>query len=330
MTFMGYLFRQVFVHPPQIPSDVDLEDQTVVITGANSGIGLEAARQCIRMKAKTVILAVRSTSKGEAAKTDILSTNPESSTQVEVWLLDMESFESVLAFGERASKLPRLHIAMLNAGVFKFEWATSPTSGIESSLQVNHLSTALLALLMVPVLRKTASESKHPARLTVTSSEVHMWTPFKEQKAEKILDRLNDKQFFGDTMDRYSVTKLINLLWIRELASRVPGEEIIVNLINPGSVDTGLHRDGNKFIQSFDRVVGRTPEEGGRLLIDAAVVKGKDTHGKYLSEARATNMSAFVRSKDGGSVQKRIWDGTAAFLRNYIPEDKLERLLRDV
>ncbi len=115
-----------------------------------------------------------------------------------------------------------------------------------------------------------------------------MWTPFKEQKAEKILDRLNDKQFFGDTMDRYSVTKLINLLWIRELASRVPGEEIIVNLINPGSVDTGLHRDGNKFIQSFDRVVGRTPEEGGRLLVDAAVVKGKDTHGKYLSEARVT------------------------------------------
>lgn len=105
MTFPGYLFRQVFVHPPQIPSDVNLNDQTVIITGANSGIGLEAARQCVRMKAKIVILAVRSSSKGEAAKKDILSTNPGSSTQVEVWLLDMESFESVLAFGERVSKL---------------------------------------------------------------------------------------------------------------------------------------------------------------------------------------------------------------------------------
>lgn len=66
------------------------------------------------------------------------------------------------------------------------------------------------------------------------------------------------------------------------------GEKVVVNLINPGSVDTGLHRDGNKIIQGFDRIVGRTREEGGRLLIDAAVVKGRDTHGMYLSEAKVT------------------------------------------
>ncbi|CZR56755.1 related to enoyl-CoA hydratase/isomerase [Phialocephala subalpina] len=324
MTFAGFLFRQAFVHPPQIPSDVTLKDRTVIITGANSGIGLEAARQCVQMKAKTVILAVRSSSKGEAAKKDILSTNPGSSTDVEVWLLDMESFESVLAFGERASKLPSLYIAMLNAGVFKFEWTTSPTSGIESSLQVNHLSTALLSLLLLPVLRKTATDTGHPTRLTITSSEVHMWTPFKEQKAEKILDRLNDKEFFGDYMDRYSVTKLVNLIFVKELASRVDGEKVVVNLINPGSVDTGLHRDGNKLIQTFDRVMGRTPDEGGRLLIDAAVVKGRGTHGLYLSEAKVTNMSAFVGSKEGEKVQKRIWDETIGCLRKHVPEGQLD------
>ncbi|KUJ17313.1 putative 3-oxoacyl-reductase [Mollisia scopiformis] len=330
MTFVGYLFRQVFVHPSQIPSDTNLEDQTIIITGANSGIGLEAARQCVRMKAKTLILAVRSSCKGEAAKKDILSTNPGSSTQVEIWILDMESFESVLAFGERASALPFLNIAMLNAGVFKFEWTVSESSGIESSLQVNHLSTALLSLLLLPVLRKTSQESGHPARLTITSSEVHMWTPFKEQKAEKILDRLNDKQFFSDSMDRYSVSKLVSLMWIRELASRVPSEAVTINLINPGSVDTGLHRDGNKFIQTFDRVVGRTPEEGGRLLIDAAVVKGENTHGKYLSEAKVTNMSAFVRSKEGEKIQKRLWDETAVMLESHVPQSKLEEMLRNV
>lgn len=101
---------------------------------------------------------------------------------------------------------------MLNAGVFKFKWTTSASSGIESSLQVNHLSTALLSLLLLPILLKTAEEYGHPTRLIVTSSEVHMWTLFKEQKAEKILDRLNDKQFFGDTMDRYSVSKLVSLM----------------------------------------------------------------------------------------------------------------------
>ncbi|KAF8861193.1 hypothetical protein BDZ45DRAFT_740517 [Acephala macrosclerotiorum] len=170
MTFAGYLFRQVFVHPHPIPSDVNLIDQTVLITGANPGIGLEAACQCVRMKAKTVILAARSSSK--------------------------------------------------------------------------------------------ATETGHPTRLTVTSSEVHMWTPFKGQKAEKILNRLNEKEFSGDYMDRYSVTKLVNIFFIKELAPRVDEEKAVVNLINPRSMDTGLDRDGNKFIQAFDRVVGRTREEG--------------------------------------------------------------------
>lgn len=163
-----------------------------------------------------------------------------------------------------------LDIAMLNAGAFKFQWTTSPSSGIETSMQVNHLSTALLSLLLLPILRKTSLSLGHPTRLTFTSSEVHMWTPFKEQKAEKILVRLNDKKFFGDTMDRYSVTKLLNVFWVLELASRTNGEQVVINLINPGSVDTGLHRDGNKIIQTFDRVIGRTPEEGGLLLMDAA------------------------------------------------------------
>jgi retinol dehydrogenase-12 len=68
----------------------------------------------------------------------------------------------------------------------------------------------------------------------------------------------------------------------------VDGKKVTINLVNPGSVDTGLHRDGSKAIQAFDKWVGRTPEEGGRLLIDAAVVKDADTHGKYLSETKVT------------------------------------------
>jgi hypothetical protein len=87
-------------------------------------------------------------------------------------------------------------------------------------------------------------------------------------------------------MDYYSVTKLLSYFWGVELASRVRSEEVIINLFNPGSVDTGLHRDSGGMLKWFDRIFGRTPEEGGRLVIDAAVVKGADTHGKFLSEAK--------------------------------------------
>jgi retinol dehydrogenase-12 len=87
-------------------------------------------------------------------------------------------------------------------------------------------------------------------------------------------------------MDRYSVTKLLNVFWVIELVSRLSGDEVVINMINPGSVDTGLHRDGDMGVKLFDKFIGRTPEKGGRLLIDAAVVKGEETHGKYLSEAK--------------------------------------------
>lgn len=107
MTFAGYLLRQVFVHPPQLPADLNLQGQTILITGANSGIGLEAARQCVRLGGATLILAVRTIAKGEEAKADILKTNPMSKTDVQVWALELESFESVLAFGKRAQDLDR-------------------------------------------------------------------------------------------------------------------------------------------------------------------------------------------------------------------------------
>jgi len=198
MGFPSFTYRQLFVHPTQIPKTISLKEQVSIIIGANSGIGLEAARQCVPLEAALVIFTVRSLPKGEVAKADVLKTNPTSKTKVEVWHLDMESYDSVLAFGKRAQELPCLDIAMLNAACFKCEFETSPSTGNESSLQVNHLSTALLSLLLLPVLKKTSLTLKRPTRLTLTSSEIHLWTPFKEQNADKILARLNDKEFFGD------------------------------------------------------------------------------------------------------------------------------------
>lgn len=56
----------------------------------------------------------------------------------------------------------------------------------------------------------------------LTSFEVHIWTPLKEQKAESILAYLNDKKYFDEVMDRYGVTKLLNVFRGKGLASRVP------------------------------------------------------------------------------------------------------------
>lgn len=287
MGFASFLYRQLFAHPPPLPPNLSLEGLTIIVTGSNSGIGLEAARQCVRMNAHLVILAVRTVSKGEAAKKEIQASNPTSKTLIEVWQLDMEDFESVLQFGKRAQALQRLDISILNAGVMKFEWSVQK-DGIESDLMVNHIATALLTLLLLPVQQRTARETGRVSRLTCTNSEMHMWTPFKERTGTgKILDRLSDEKFFGgDTWDRYSVTKLLNVFWMEELAGKINSDEVVLNFLNPGLVDTGLHRDSGKVVRIMDWLLAWTPQEGGRLLIDAAVVKGKESHGKYLSEAK--------------------------------------------
>jgi NAD(P)-dependent dehydrogenase (short-subunit alcohol dehydrogenase family) len=76
MDFPCFIYRQLFVHPPQIPSTISLKEQVILLTGANSGIGLEAAHQYVRLEAALVIFAVRSLPNGEAAKADVLRTNP--------------------------------------------------------------------------------------------------------------------------------------------------------------------------------------------------------------------------------------------------------------
>jgi NAD(P)-dependent dehydrogenase (short-subunit alcohol dehydrogenase family) len=120
-----------FIRLPQLPTTLSLKGQTILITGSNTGIGLEAARQCVKLDANILILAVRSISKGEAAKADILQTNTASKTQVEVWNLDQESVKSVTTFGKRVQGLPRLDVVILNAAIFKFEYSTSSETGFE-------------------------------------------------------------------------------------------------------------------------------------------------------------------------------------------------------
>lgn len=237
MTLLGSIVRQ-FVSIPTLPATLNFKGQTVLITGANTGLGLATARECVGRGAAKVILAVRDRAKGDAAKASIQKSHPSAPTSIDVWHLDMLSFDSVLAIGKRAAQLPRLDIALLNAGVFKFAWSTS-ADGYETGLQVNHLATALLALELLPTLRRTSKQIGSPSRLTFTSAETHMFTKFTEQSADNTMKQLNTKELYKDAMDRYCVTKLLNVFWAREMADRTPREEVIINYFNPGAVDTG-------------------------------------------------------------------------------------------
>ncbi|KAI4244369.1 MAG: hypothetical protein LQ352_006840, partial [Teloschistes flavicans] len=187
--WMSFLRDQLITSLPY-PSTAHT-DQTVIITGANVGLGFEAARHYVRLGAAKVILAVRTVEKGEAAKKEI-ETSANRQGVVEVWPLDLSSYASVKAFAKRAESLPRLDILLENAGivapVFKM------TEDDESTITTNVVSTFLLALLMLPKLRETAEKFGKRPCLTIVTSEVHFMTQFPEKSNDDIFAALQDEK----------------------------------------------------------------------------------------------------------------------------------------
>ncbi|KAF1976561.1 putative 3-oxoacyl-reductase [Bimuria novae-zelandiae CBS 107.79] len=311
--FLGFVWRQWTMKPKPLPSTLSLQGKTALITGANSGLGLEAARELISRRISRLILAVRDPSKGEAAKEDILSSSDASCT-IEIWPLDHESYASIAAFGQRVRGLDRLDYALLNAGVKMMKYEKS-VAGHEMNVQINHLGTSAVSLTILPCLRRTARKINAPTRLTVVSSEGHFWIPFKERHAPHILARMDEPSSFGWQQQRYYTTKLLNVLWTHELAARLRKEEVVVNSVNPGFCYSGLHRHSAGIIGVFLWLFAWTQREGGWCLADA-VVGHEGEHGAYLSEQRMTTPSSFVLSKEGEAVQKKVWDETIAVLRD--------------
>lgn len=124
-------------------------------------LGLEAARYFVHLGCAKLILAVRNTEKGDSARLDIEKTTGRDGV-IQVWQLDMGSFESVKSFSDRVdSELERLDVALLNAGVLSRCFQLSP-EGWEATLQVNVLATALLALLLLPKLRASKTPGYTP------------------------------------------------------------------------------------------------------------------------------------------------------------------------
>ena len=175
--------------------------QTIIVTGSNTGIGLEAARHIVRLGAAKVILAVRSRERGTAAAQSIADSTGRAGV-AEVWELDLASYESVRAFAERATtELDRLDVVVENAGLYthKFERAEDN----ERTITVNVISTMLLAVLLLPKLRETAERFGRDVVLTFTGSFVHWMTEFPERRAENILEELAHEDS-ARMKDRYS------------------------------------------------------------------------------------------------------------------------------
>ncbi|RDW63776.1 putative short-chain dehydrogenase [Coleophoma cylindrospora] len=316
-----FLHRQLFVKLPE--PTASFQGKTVIVTGSNVGLGLEASRWLVRLGASRVILACRNLSKGQAAAKDIQTTTGCSSDTIGVWQLDMGSYASVQAFAAKVkAELPRLDVLIANAGINSHIFNLAEDN--EAMVTVNVVSLFLLGFLLYPKLRETAKQYNTETHFTITSSDLHEVASFKEHEAPpgQIFATLNDKTKFP-WMDRYPTSKLLEILMVKQMATLSPHDtnRVIVNCVSPGMCQSELTREFSNFlVRLIQKVLGRTTEVGSRTIVYGASF-GAESHGKYIPDCKIEAPRGICQRDNAGEIQTKVW----AELK-----DKLETIQRGV
>jgi NAD(P)-dependent dehydrogenase (short-subunit alcohol dehydrogenase family) len=222
-----------------------LTGKVALVTGANTGLGLETARGLLAQGA-TVVLACRDLVKGETARAALVaSTGSPNAVLLALDLANVARIRKFVAAFE--AKFQRLDVLVDNAGVWP-RTRRKTVDGFELTFGVNHLGTFLLTTLLLPVLERSA-----PSRVVVLSSSLHA-------KAQVDFEDLQFKVRKHQGTIAYGQSKLCNLLFTFALARRLQGRGVTVNAVHPGVVATELSREAPQVAQ---QAAGRlTPAQG--------------------------------------------------------------------
>ncbi|MFT7120862.1 MAG: NAD(P)-dependent dehydrogenase (short-subunit alcohol dehydrogenase family) [Neolewinella sp.] len=236
-----------------IPSQ---QGRIILITGATSGLGKEAAK-VLASKGATVVMAVRNTQKGEAVAKQISADFPNA--KVDIRALDLGSLASVKSFAKVIlSEYDKIDVLINNAGVMMCPYSKTE-DGFEIQMGVNHLGHFALTGLLMPLLMRTKG-----SRVVATSSIAH--------KSGYInFDDINWEARKYKTTKAYSDSKLANLYFMYELASKFKGDENAptITTSHPGWTKTELDRHSG--LASFiGNIVAQTVEMGTLPTLRAA------------------------------------------------------------
>ncbi|EKM54523.1 uncharacterized protein PHACADRAFT_185441 [Phanerochaete carnosa HHB-10118-sp] len=316
------------------PLHADLSGKTVVVVGANSGIGLETAKHFAQMRPERLVIACRSSAKGRTAAEHIAR---DTGYSAELQPVDLADFASVKAFAAQLKDDP-IDILVANAGVVQPEYLTTKDGWeqADTSLQVNHLSTALICLLLLPNMHKAAQVHNSHPRLVTTTSGLHMRVRFGEDllSTPSLLHTLNSPELC--TSERFQVryhdSKLLNVLFIRALAAHLPATSPLVPACAcPGYCVSEIRRNSafsDKVVYKLlELTFGRTAEQGSRQILYAALgPDGRDGHhvrymrGVYVAHSVVSEPGDYVISREGVELQERIWRETLDILAETAPE----------
>ncbi|PYE43237.1 NAD(P)-dependent dehydrogenase (short-subunit alcohol dehydrogenase family) [Paenibacillus barcinonensis] len=282
----------------------DCSGKTVVITGANSGIGLEAAIAMAEKNA-TLVLAVRNMDKGQSALAKIKAARPE--VQAELMKLDLADLESVRAFATACiQKYPSLDVLINNAGIMNTPYRLTK-DGFESQFGSNHLGHFALTGLLLPRLMST------PASRVVTLSSIAA------HNGRIDFNNLDGAKGYS-SWKFYGQSKLANMLFARELNNKLAehGLNTISVACHPGFANTNLMsfnsgKRANPFIRLVTNLVSQSAYMGALPTLYSAVspnIKGGEyigPDGRGGRKGYPTNVPIIDRLYDA-EVSHRLWD----------------------
>jgi NAD(P)-dependent dehydrogenase (short-subunit alcohol dehydrogenase family) len=281
-------------------TDQNLENKTMVVTGATSGIGLATTR-ALAGKGAFVIGVGRSAARCKQARDAILSLQP--TAHIAFLLADLSSQRQVRQLAEvirdrvASSGTGQLDVLINNAATVS-NWYTATEDGYELQFAVNHLAPFLLTLELLPLLKKAPT-----ARVITVSSGSHRNTRMHWQ------DVMLRRGY--NTLRAYKQSKLANVLFTFELNRRL-GEDSRVRAYaaNPGLVNTEIGSKGTsglvRWIWEKRRSGGVDPEQGAETLIylaaDASVDGSREV---YWKDCRPVQASQYARRVEEAA---RLWD----------------------
>lgn len=267
-----------------------LRGKRVLVTGANTGLGLASCLAMGRMGAQ-LILGCRDAQKGQAALEQVRASGAEA----ELLLMDLGRKASLREAAQRLSDHhPQLDVLMNNAGVFMAE-RTLGEDGIEATFSVNHLGPFLLTRLLMPLLRASPS-----ARVVNLSSNAH-------SAGRLLLDDLGAERGYS-AIGAYGDSKLANLLFNRSLARRLEGTKITSNAVHPGGVRTELGDTDSAWKRAVGSVIRWflvSPEQGARTQVwVASAPELEGVSGRYYVKQREVQPSALAQDEQ---LAERLW-----------------------
>ncbi len=274
----------------------NLSEKIIMVTGANSGIGKEAALQLAEQGAR-VVMVCRNRERGEPALAEIKAQSGNDT--VELMTADFESQRQIRDLAETYQRThDRLDVLVNNAGLYLSK-RHETEDGVEATWAVNHLAPFLLTNLLLEVIKASA-----PARIVTVASDAH-------RAGTLDFDDLEMKQKYR-WIAAYAQSKLANVVFTYELARRLEGSGVTATCMHPGTVATGIWNRNKNVLNAFLRLfkpVYMNPKKSAEAVVRLAVAPDVEgVTGKYFDRMNKARPLADAYDEE---IAARLWQVSA-------------------